>query len=99
MPTATFRTTSNMTSHQPAYNRQNPFMAKMKANTQLNATGSGKDTRHIVIDISGSGITYKPGDSLAAIPHSSPASWKVTAPFLISIQTGLSALPRTIIAS
>jgi sulfite reductase (NADPH) flavoprotein alpha-component len=38
----------------------------------LNAEGSAKDTRHVVLDLRGSGITYKPGDALGVYPENCP---------------------------
>ena len=47
------------------YNKNNPFHAKVVENRLLSKPGSAKDTRHYVVDISGSGLTYSCGDSLA----------------------------------
>ena len=41
--------------------------------TRLNGKGSEKDTRHVVFDISGSGLTYTPGDSFGLYPKNDPA--------------------------
>ncbi len=38
----------------------------------MNQGGSAKDTRHIVIDLSGSGLTYEVGDSLGVYPTNCP---------------------------
>jgi len=46
------------------YNKDNPFPAVIAENRILNQQGSNKDTRHLVVDISGSGIRYGVGDSL-----------------------------------
>ena len=46
------------------YTKDNPLPAKLLENRVLNKDGSSKDTRHLVIDIAGSGLTYKVGDSL-----------------------------------
>lgn len=46
------------------YTKDNPLSAKLLENRVLNKDGSSKDTRHLVIDIAGSGLTYKVGDSL-----------------------------------
>ena len=50
------------------YDRQNPFLACIKTVDRLNQEGSEKDTRHVVIDLSGSGLVYEPGDSLGVYP-------------------------------
>ena len=47
------------------YNKNNPFHAKVVENRLLSKPESAKDTRHYVVDISGSGLTYSCGDSLA----------------------------------
>jgi sulfite reductase (NADPH) flavoprotein alpha-component len=50
------------------YDRQTPFLACIKSVDRLNQDGSEKDTRHVVIDLSGSGLDYEPGDSLGVYP-------------------------------
>ena len=47
-----------------AYTKDNPLPAKLLENRVLNKDGSSKDTRHLVVDIAGSGLTYHVGDSL-----------------------------------
>lgn len=54
------------------YSRKNPFNAKLKEIAPLVQGASIKDTRHIVIDLSGSDITYEPGDSLGVFPCNDP---------------------------
>lgn len=39
--------------------------AVFKGATPLNGAGSAKDTRHIVFDLSGTGLEYRPGDAFA----------------------------------
>jgi sulfite reductase (NADPH) flavoprotein alpha-component len=41
--------------------------------TRLNGKGSEKDTRHVVLDIAGSGLAYAPGDSFGLYPRNDPA--------------------------
>ena len=53
-------------------NRKNPFMARLSRMETLTKPGSGKDTRHFEMDLSGSGIEYEPGDSLALQPQNDP---------------------------
>ncbi|AOS45184.1 Sulfite reductase [NADPH] flavoprotein alpha-component [Lacunisphaera limnophila] len=55
-----------------AYTKDNPLPAKLLENRVLNKDGSGKDTRHLVIDIAGSGLTYQVGDSLGIYPANRP---------------------------
>ena len=55
-----------------AYNRANPFKARLTENYSLSGAGSNKDTRHLVVHLGGSGITYVPGDSLGVVPRNFP---------------------------
>lgn len=50
------------------YHKDNPFPARLKENRLLNKPGSHKETRHLVIDIVGSDLHYKVGDSLGVFP-------------------------------
>jgi sulfite reductase (NADPH) flavoprotein alpha-component len=54
------------------YTKDNPFPARIVENRVLNQSGSSKETRHFVVDISGSGLTYEVGDSLGIFPHNPP---------------------------
>jgi sulfite reductase (NADPH) flavoprotein alpha-component len=54
------------------YSRKNPFLAELIGHDRLTGPGSGKDTRHFVLSLAGSGITYTPGDSLGAFGRNSP---------------------------
>ena len=54
------------------HNRANPYKARITANYSLTAEGSNKDTRHIVVHLGASGISYTPGDSLGVIPRNRP---------------------------
>ncbi|MDX2111713.1 MAG: sulfite reductase subunit alpha [Verrucomicrobiota bacterium] len=54
---------STTASHQP-YDLNNPFLATLREYRLLNHAESEKETSHIVIDISGSGLSYNCGDSL-----------------------------------
>ena len=53
------------------YGRANPFPARMMVNRRLNP-GSEKDTRHLELDLSGWGLTYEVGDSLAVFATNEP---------------------------
>lgn len=59
--------------HTPTYNRKNPFRSPLIENRLLNKAGSEKDTRHLVFNLTGSGLTYQPGDSLGVFPKNPPA--------------------------
>jgi sulfite reductase (NADPH) flavoprotein alpha-component len=49
----------------PPYSRANPFPARLLVNRRLSGPESAKDTRHFEIDLSGWGLSYEAGDSLA----------------------------------
>jgi sulfite reductase (NADPH) flavoprotein alpha-component len=55
------------------YNKNNPFMAKITENRLLSKTGSIKDTRHMIINLAGSGLQYNPGYSLGVFPKNPAA--------------------------
>lgn len=50
------------------FTKDNPFPAKIVENRLLSRPGSAKETRHLVVEIAGSGLTYKVGDSLGIYP-------------------------------
>lgn len=54
------------------YSRSRPFFAELIAHEPLTKPGSGKDTRHFVLNLQGSGLTYTPGDSLGAFGSNAP---------------------------
>ena len=56
------------TMSEAAFSKDKPFPAKITENRLLNKPGSAKETRHFVVDISGSGLHYKAGDSLGVFP-------------------------------
>lgn len=58
---------------QLGYSREAPVTATFKSATRLNGAGSEKDTRHVIFDISKSGIAYEPGDSFGLMPENDPA--------------------------
>ncbi len=49
----------------PPYSRANPFLAKLLVNRRLSGPESAKDTRHFEIDLTGWGLSYEAGDSVA----------------------------------
>ena len=53
--------------------RDAPVDAVFRMATRLNGKGSEKDTRHVVLDIAGSGLAYAPGDSFGLYPKNDPA--------------------------
>ncbi len=52
----------------PRYTRANPFPARMLVNRRLSGPESEKDTRHFEIDLTGWGLNFEVGDSLAVYP-------------------------------
>jgi len=56
----------------PVYDRKNPFPAKVTTNYCLNKEGSSKNTRHIEVNIEGSGMEYAVGASLGIYPRNPP---------------------------
>ncbi|MZI95922.1 assimilatory sulfite reductase (NADPH) flavoprotein subunit [Vibrio sp. CAIM 722] len=46
------------------YTKLNPYQASLLTNQKITGRDSGKDVRHIEIDLAESGITYQPGDAL-----------------------------------
>jgi sulfite reductase (NADPH) flavoprotein alpha-component len=54
------------------YSRKNPFLAELTGHDRLTKAGSLKDTRHFVVNLAGSGLSYRPGDSLGAFGRNSP---------------------------
>jgi sulfite reductase (NADPH) flavoprotein alpha-component len=60
-------TTSN------TYTARNPFMGTRTGGYRLTPEGAPKETWHHVISLAGSGIAYKPGDSLGVWPRNPDA--------------------------
>jgi sulfite reductase (NADPH) flavoprotein alpha-component len=56
----------------PRYTRANPFPARLVVNRRLSGPESAKDTRHFELDLSGWGLSFEVGDSLAVYPTNDP---------------------------
>jgi sulfite reductase (NADPH) flavoprotein alpha-component len=56
----------------PGTSRDAPVEAVFRSAARLNGAGSEKDTRHVVLDISGNGVAYAPGDSFGLFPSNDP---------------------------
>src|SRR5215467_14682080 len=56
----------------PRYTRANPFPARMLVNRRLSGPESEKDTRHFELDLTGWGLTFEVGDSLAVYATNDP---------------------------
>jgi sulfite reductase (NADPH) flavoprotein alpha-component len=68
----TLENPKNTKSESLPFSRNNPFQAKVLKNSNLNGTGSSKETRHIELSLQGSGLSYMPGDALGIIPENDP---------------------------
>lgn len=55
-----------------AFSKDNPFPAKVTENRLLNKAGSAKETRHFIVNLGDSGLSYKAGDSLGVYPSNRP---------------------------
>ena len=56
----------------PRYTRANPFPARLVVNRRLSGPESEKDTRHFEIDLTGWGLSFEVGDSLAVYATNDP---------------------------
>ncbi len=56
----------------PLYTRANPFPARLLVNRRLSGPESAKDTRHFELDLTGWGLSYEVGDSLAVYATNDP---------------------------
>ena len=54
------------------YSRKNPFVAEITGHELLTKPGSAKETRHFVLSLAKSGLTYTPGDSLGVFGRNPP---------------------------
>jgi sulfite reductase (NADPH) flavoprotein alpha-component len=55
------------------YTRSNPFPGKLIINQRLSGPESEKDTRHLEIGLTGWGLSFEVGDSVAVYPTNDPA--------------------------
>jgi len=56
----------------PRYTRANPFPARLVVNRRLSGPDSAKDTRHFELDLTGWGLSFEVGDSLAVYATNDP---------------------------
>ncbi len=54
------------------YSRNNPFLAEVLENLNLNGRGSDRETRHLELSLEGSGLHYVPGDAVGIYPQNDP---------------------------
>lgn len=57
---------------QEGWSKKNPFPATLTERIVLNGTGSNKETLHLELDLSGSGLSYDAGDVLGVLPTNCP---------------------------
>jgi sulfite reductase (NADPH) flavoprotein alpha-component len=55
------------------HDKRNPFPATVLENIAIVGRHSSKETRHVELDLSGSGLSYQPGDALGFVPKNDPA--------------------------
>jgi len=58
--------------HAPAYTKNHPLLTRILENRILSGPESEKDTRHFVVDLAGSGLSYAAGDALGIHPTNRP---------------------------
>lgn len=54
------------------WTRRHPFPAILRGKANLNGAASDKEVRHVVLSLSGSELSYEPGDALGVWPRQSP---------------------------
>lgn len=54
---------------EPAWSRRRPYGATLIEARRLTHPEAPKDTRHVVLDLGDSGLTYEPGDALGVLPR------------------------------
>ncbi|MFL6844467.1 MAG: assimilatory sulfite reductase (NADPH) flavoprotein subunit [Allosphingosinicella sp.] len=55
------------------HDRRNPFTSTVLENIVIVGRGSTKETRHLELDLTGSGLAYQPGDALGILTANDPA--------------------------
>lgn len=55
------------------WDKANPFSASVLERINLNGRGSEKKTVHVELSLTGSGMTYEPGDAMGVVPRNSPS--------------------------
>lgn len=56
-----------------AHDKRNPFPARIIDKLTIVGRDSTKETRHVELDIAGSGLSYEPGDALGVVARNDPA--------------------------
>jgi sulfite reductase (NADPH) flavoprotein alpha-component len=90
----------------PTYSRTHPFLATITERYPLTKAGSSKETYHLVLNLRGSGIHYKPGDSIGIYPLNDPVmvsriltSLEATGQEMVVTKTGEECLFRQFLSS
>jgi sulfite reductase (NADPH) flavoprotein alpha-component len=55
------------------WDKAHPFSASVLERINLNGRGSDKKTFHLELSLTGSGMTYEPGDAVGVVPRNSPS--------------------------
>ena len=54
------------------YGKKNPFPSEVLDVVSVNGKGSSKETLHLELSLTGSGLSYEPGDAIAILPVNAP---------------------------
>ncbi len=54
------------------YGKKNPFPSDVLDVVSINGKGSSKETLHLELSLTGSGLSYEPGDAIAVLPVNAP---------------------------
>lgn len=60
---------STASTENKTYDRANPYKSRILSRYRLSGPGSTKETWHVVLDLEGSNISWRPGDSIAIYPE------------------------------
>jgi len=78
------------------YSKSNPFSAEITDLVNLNSSRSAKQTFHVELSLTGSGLAYQPGDAIGVLPENDPAA--VEAVLDAAGQAGNTELHTTLLA-
>jgi sulfite reductase (NADPH) flavoprotein alpha-component len=95
--TALSRLSRSLAEGPAAHDRRNPFPAPVLEAIRIVGRDSTKETRHVELDLSGSGLTYQPGDSLGvAAPNDARVVEAVLDALGIAAETEVSVTGSTL---
>lgn len=73
-PAQTAVTTSESREAMPAkWSKSNPYPGTLILSDRLSGSGSAKDVRHVVFELTDPALRYEPGDALGVFPRNDPA--------------------------